>query len=52
MHADKQQHNAPDLESLNKVRIYYLCEIDINEAGTKKALRWCGGIIVKVANGT
>ena len=48
-----QQLDAPDiLVTLIGSRIEYLSEFNIDEDGTKKDWRWCGGVIERVCDDT
>ena len=39
-------------ESFLGKRIEYLAEFDMDEAGTKREIRWCSGVIQKICDGT
>ena len=39
-------------DTLIKKRIEYYCEFDMDEAGTVKEPRWCGGVVEKNCDGT
>ena len=52
MDTPRHQLDAPDIRTLIGSRIEYLLEFDINEDGTKKDWRWCGGVDERVCDET
>ena len=53
VHSKRQKKNAPPVDdTLIKKRIEYYCEFDMDEGGTVKEPRWCGGVVEKICDGT
>ena len=51
--AERQQLHAPPVdESLVGKRIIYCSNYDVDEKGDDKMLRWCGGTVLKISDGT
>lgn len=48
-----QQKDSPAInDSLIGTRIEYLSEFDMDDEGTVKELRWCGGVVKRICDGT